>query len=314
MKTILERIEKLLRLSAGTSSPEESASAAAKAQDLLTLYNLDASALNGGGEVARADEKFLGGFYEYQRDIWSWVAELNFCLYWTQRTLMYRRGRNRWVTQQRIVGKKVNIEATKAMAGYLFQAIDRHTRLFLADGLNEKDIPEFGRLLASRRAMSFREGCAQSIIWKLYHRREEALEKEKAAELKAAQAAAEAATKGVSTSTALTLASLVQTEKDANLDFIYGEGWSAQKRAERAERARQDAEEEAAYAAWALAHPEEAARKEAERLKEAKSSKGRGSSSREKERDWSAFSVGRKVGETIGIDPQTEQAKRGLLK
>ncbi len=313
MKAILERIEKLLRLAGGTSSPEEAASAAAKAQELLTLYNLDASAL-GQSEHQREQEKFLGGFYEYQRDIWSWVAELNFCLYWTQRTRMYRRGANRWVTQQKIVGKKVNIEATKAMAGYLLQAIDRQTRIFLADGMNEKDIPDFGKLVSSRRAMSFREGCAQSIVWKLYQRREEALEKEQAEELKAAQAAAEAATKGVSSSTALTLASLVQTERDANMDFLYGEGWSAQQRAKRAEAARKAREEEEAYTAWALAHPEEAARKEAERLKEAKSSKGRGSSGPRKERDWGAFSVGQKVGKTIGIDPQADQAKRGLLQ
>ena len=41
----LEKIEKLFRLAAKNTSPEEAATATAKAQELLTLYNLDSDSV-----------------------------------------------------------------------------------------------------------------------------------------------------------------------------------------------------------------------------------------------------------------------------
>ena len=121
-----------------------------------------------------------------------------------------------------------------------------------------------------------------------------------------------AAAAGASLETAVTLASVRQSERDGNMDFLYGEGWSARQRQEAADRARRQAEEEAAYTAWAAANPEEAAKKEAERVKEKRQRQGRGySAPREKDRDWGAFRRGSTVGKRIGLDQQAEGGRSG---
>lgn len=80
----LEKIEKLFRLAAKNTSPEEAATATAKAQELLTLYNLDSDSVGKTGASAdqRREQKVIkGGMYAYQRTLWYQIAKLNFCMY-----------------------------------------------------------------------------------------------------------------------------------------------------------------------------------------------------------------------------------------
>lgn len=319
----VETAVKLMRLAGKNTNQAEAESATAKAMDLLAKHNLDLAVLSeaeAGEGGRRMEEKLVGGFYEYEQQVWRYVAELNFCVYWHQKTwvdrpeheqrharvMAYRdswRRRHILRGQHRLIGRRVNVEATKAMASYLLQAIERECRSFVGEDPWMKTQP-LNTQMRSRSAVSFREGAAEEIVDRLWARRQE---QERAAAEEARRAQERAAAAGASLETAVTIASVRQSEHDANIDFVYGEGWSAKQRQARADAARRAAEEEAAYTAWAAANPEEAAKKEAERVKEKRSRQGRSySAPRAKDRDWGAFRRGGTVGQRIGLDQQAE--------
>jgi len=326
---IISKVEKLLRLAGKNTNEAEAAAATQKAMDLLAAYNLDLSSINEEGDSGkRSEEKLIGGFYEYEQNVWRYVADLNFCFYWSQKTwvkrekkdakseriLDYYRRDNILRSQHKLVGRTVNVAATKAMSQYLLGAIERLTRERLMDRINGQ--PDYmkasiNRELRSRWAVSYREGMAARICEKLWDRRQDQLRSE---EQKQREAEARAAMAGVSSQTGITLASLRKSEEEANADFMYGDGWSAKQAARRAERARAAAEAEAAAIQWAMDHPEEAAKEAAEELKRERK-RGSGGRSRggpaPKERDWSAYSAGYDKGDSVGLDVQTSSRSSG---
>jgi hypothetical protein len=310
---ILEKVQKLLSVQGRT--PEETAAYAAKAQELMEAYNLDLARLDEVGEGGRrAEEKFLGGFYEFERELWTYVADLNFCLYWAQRVRVSRTKRDARsealvsrlaretvvVRQHRLVGRRVNVIAAQNMATYLLGAIEATCRDWLGEGRSAGD-------LRSRRAVSFREGAAHDIVTRLWERRQTQVREDERREREAAVAAG---LSGVSTATALTLSTHRRTEEEANYDHIYGEGWSARRAARVAAQAQAEREAQEAYTQWAEANPEEARRKEQERVK---SERRRSRAPRQKERDWGAFGSGQDAGASISIDQQVGERSSALL-
>jgi hypothetical protein len=323
-KAVLQKAAKLLKLADNNPNVEEAAAASAKVQELLLAYNLDAALLDqaGGADTGRrADEKLRGGNYKYSRDLWAWVAELNFCLYWSTRKIMIDRKRKRdpWTGElrwkdihklrwhHRLVGRTINIEATKMTASYLEQAIERLVR---------ERIGNQATLLFSNWAVSYRNGAASAICAKIADRRDEMIKDEKRRLEEAERRAAEdIARAGHSTSNAMTIATAKQAERDANVDFLYGEGWSAKRASERAERARLNREAEEAYTRWAEAHPEEARKKAAEERKEREAEEARRSRRGSRpargdsdKTDWSAYNAGHKAGQSVSIDPQVDSS------
>jgi hypothetical protein len=311
-------IQKLLNLSTHKNTPpHEAAAAAAKAQKLLLEHNLEASALDRGDadDGAREDALQRGGIYKYTRELWEAVAKLNFCFYWTQ-TSWERRKTARSGEQERygitfrhrLVGKKINVAMTQAMATYLEQAIHRLCVEWCREGKHN---------YMHTDAMAFREGAASVVMHKLAERRREVLDAEDLNLRRAAEAAAKAGMG--STSTALTIAGLAQREEDANRDHLYGEkGYSARMRAEAQARAEERRRERDHYTQWAKNNPE-AAREAEEQAYEIQKKEGwykvgrSGGGSRYKQptkeemrQSNYAFSVGRKVGEKISLDQQME--------
>lgn len=316
-RAILPKLQKMFRIAKGNASLEESATAMTMLQDLLLSHNLDASLLEQdieGGQHAK--DMLKGGAHEYQRTLWYWVAELNFCMHfvtqvwneqaWTMRTERWSgdkiRQRGKHEYHHVLIGRKRNVAATVAMGTYLQQTIDRLAMEFVHND---------PKLRYSRRANSFREGAAETVTDALYRRRQHLIDEERRKEREAMERASEAAGKGVSLETAITITSLAQTEKDLNYDFQMGKppGTTA---AERAARAAAKARADAEYTRWAAAHPEEAAKQEAERLVEAEKAAKRRSRSYtapSKSYDSQAFYAGREKGKTIGIDPQATTNK-----
>lgn len=310
----VEKIKKLLNLAAKNPSKEEAASAASKAQELLAKYNLDVATV---GEISpeagkREQAAVDGGFYAYQRRLWGAVAGLNFCLHWNQQYWTtgkrYTAGVGSEIVTKKVlkyrhalIGRVVNVRSTMAMASYLSQAVERITQEHLkVDAISR----------VSGYAVNFREGAVATIVEKLEERRAVALDEDERRRRDYERAMAA----GASTSTAVTLAGLAKTERDANLDFKHGEGFSARVAAHRAQAARERAEEEKRYAEWAAANPEEVReREEEQRRREAKNAsrrRGRWSAgSSGKSVDWGAYRAGRDAGRAIGLDPQAE-AKR----
>lgn len=336
-KKVLPRIEALLRLadkgrnSEDPATANEAASAAAKAQELLVAYNLSADLVGtGDNDGVREEQKLEGGYREYERDLWRAVAELNFCLYFSSRTTKvtaYKRTRedgSKYIHRDektqylhRLVGRRVNVMSTVSMAQYLETAIER----LVDDRLG----PDTANQRWHRHNIAFREGAASTITNKLYQRRRELVKEEQRRAREAEEHAQQAGTAGVSTSTALTIASHAQAEKDANNDHARGwqPGTTARHRAEwqarMAEQAERDRLAREDHVRWCEENPEEARRlaeeQERERLeaekREARNARRRtGRSSgwtRADEREWEErghYTAGREAAEKINIDQQ----------
>ena len=345
-RKVLPRIEMLLKkYDHGKNSEDEgilneAASALAKAQELLVAYNLSADLVGqGGDDGVREEQKLQGGGRDYERDLWRAVAELNFCLYFPSgetKVTAYKRTRadgSKYIDREekyqhlhRLVGRKVNVMSTVSMARYLEQAIERL--------VEERIGPDNARERWSRFNIVFREGAASTVTDKLTERRRELVEAEELKAREAAERARQAGMEGVSTSTALTITSHVQAEKDANND--HARGWPAGKtaslraqwqaeQAEQAERARLAREE---HTRWCEENPEEARaqaeeqrreREEAEK-REARNAKRRtGGSYRWTQADErrseenQAFTMGARAAEKISIDQQMGAGKRESL-
>lgn len=305
MQKVMERIQKLLNLAANNPSEAEAASAAARAQELLQQYNLDAAIVerSTGKDGKREEFKTRGGFYEHQRDLWGAVAKLNFCLYWTQKyyekydkpkfVKRYNGFRDGHMQlRHRIVGRMVNTAASKAMAEYLEQVVERLTM----ERLHARG--EDNRQMFSRWAMSYRKGLVYRICEKLAERYKLKLDEE------AREAAERAKNAPHSTATALTLTSYVESEKDANLDFVNGEGFSARRREREARRAKEKAEEDARYAQWAKENPEEARKKEEKWEKLAARYQRSAERQLENKLDFGAWNAGYNKGDEVSIDQQ----------
>lgn len=295
----VEKVRKLLALADRAGTPEEAASAAAKAQELLEAYNLEMGAVEQAQGVAsgrREEMKQRGGMFLYERQLWNQVAQLNFCLYYYGRERYWRKDlqRDAYRFHHEIIGRTVNVAATRALGSYLQGAIERLCR----ERLHERG--EGNAQFFSSWAVSFREGAADDIIWRIYDRRQQKLKDEEAKRREDAERSAMA---GTSTATALTLQGFTESEKDANLDFIHGEGYSARRRERQARQAAADAAAEAQYTAWAAAHPEEARKEEAKREKLRLKAENR-REGRQRNKNWGAYRAGAEAAKNISIDPQ----------
>lgn len=326
---LIDRIGKLLAKAAASKFPEERDLFQAKAMQMIADNNLDMAAIEMGGNSAKAakrtDEKRAGGLYNWQRELWKAVAELNFCMYFNLYTYNpdkvskywsrkyggvanvpeHRRGG--YSFQHRLVGRTVNVALTQTMADYLEGAIERH----LKDELHYRD-----EHLFSEWANGFRTGAADEVINKLIARRREMLAEEKAKEMaKDAELRAKGAA-GHSTDRGITLASVAETEKAGNYDVLHGEGAYAKMLANRARWAEEARIEEERYAKWAAENPEEARKREAELEKEYRRysrtswNAGMGKSKYDK----GGYNSGSSAGRKISIDPQMKSGTAGLLK
>lgn len=307
----LDLVEKLMRLAGKNTNEAEASAATEKAMKILEEHNLSLDAVDTEGSQdrsgKRAQESLAGGFYQWERDLWTAVAHLNFCWYWTSwRWEEYRKTtgkgtfyectrtkeRKRW--EHVLVGRVVNVKATQIMAQYLVQVAQRLTKERL-HGDNTQ--------MLSAWAVSFREGIIDRVCDKLNARRERILDDERSK----ARAAAKMASQGASTSTALGMATLVQRENDANADFLYGEGFSAKRAAESAEAARISRMNADEYTRWAADNPEAAKAREAQAKESRRSRSSSGPAERKK--DWGAYRSGQEAGDRVSIDQQAGETK-----
>lgn len=321
MDKVIEQIQKLLNLAARNPNEFEAASAASKAQELLTRYNLDTAAVEkaSGGSGKREQLEVEGGFYRYQRELWKAIAALNFCWHWTQDKyvkfekprMTARAGYRTGKTYKRhvLIGRTVNVRTTIGMAQYLESVIERLTR---------ERIQADERHRLGNWAVSYRKGIADRIMEKVEDRRTQ-MEADEAARLRAAQHEAERS--GTSTATALTIADVKTSEYIGNYDFQHGEGSWVKKKMQEAEAQKRRQEAEESYTRWAAANPVEAkakADKEEEESRKywSKRSRWRGDSTERDNRDMSAYYSGYDAAKNVSIDPQMDTGGKvaGRLK
>jgi hypothetical protein len=330
LEKVTATVQKLLNLAAKNPNEHEAASATARAMEMLAAYNLDLSTLEQGGETSgkREDSRVRGGMYTYERELWDQIASINFCMYFSTRTITHVKGTVGWSSQpqytgkrkisfqHRIIGRTVNATSTRVMAQYIQGTIER---------LVQERFPVNSQRFTSE-AVAYREGMAEAVSEKLRKRRR-AQQREQDEKAERDRAAAErAARAGVSTATALTIRDVLKSEAEANYDFLHGEGsWAEKEKRERewsegwekrrAARAAAEAAAEAAQAEWAAAHPEEAAKEEKKRLAKERAAeraasrrtgrwRGRSETPAERRQGSNYYYEGKDKGASISIDPQ----------
>jgi len=246
MNKILDRVVKLLKLASNNPNAEEAASAAAKAQEIMTQHNLDMGSIerkSGATDEKREKEAVEGSFYKYNHDLYAAVAKLNFCMHWITKEMIQSQlppknsnDRREWKSQgcpenfrilrpvHKLIGRKVNVAMTKVMVGYLDQAIERLLREWMAEYNYDST------MLFSRKAMNFREGAVANLIDRIQEERDRVdLERQKKAKEEERRAAHPAS--APSTGTALVLADYAASEEAGNYDARYGEGAWARRQA-----------------------------------------------------------------------------------
>lgn len=332
-QVLIDKIGKLLAVAASTKNEEERDAFTQRAMDLIAQNNLDMAAITEGGASAaaakRADEKLKGGLYQFQRDIWEAVADLNFCMYWNLYTYVEGKVSKYWVRkyggvanvpewrkggytfQHRLVGRTVNIAATVAMCQYLEQTMDRLVR---------ERLPNTPSDWWGSWAVAYREGMADEVVKKIRERRRQVLAEEQVKAAAAREAELEK-TKGMeSTGTSVTLSSVKKDEEQANYDFLNGDGAYAKKLAQRARWAQEQKEADEAYTKWAKANPEEARKQEEQRRKDSRrrtswnAGTGSGGRDRASDKHSGAYWAGREKGESISIDQQMGDRSPRRLK
>lgn len=302
---VLTLISKLLQMKEGRGATEaEAAQAAERVQKLLQEHNLTLAEVESRGVAAaqgdRTKEKTARrAANPWQIDLMRAVAEGNFCLH---RVAEERVGK---VTRRfhMLVGRAVNVSATRDLFGYLEDTL---RRIMMEGGYSWSTEPGQAWLV----------GASDLLIHRLAQRRKEqeraSAEREKTARAKGA------------TARGLVLTDVYGTEADRNNDHLNGfpDGTTAARRREneaklvaRAEREKQLVAEgvdptEAFYRSHG--YSPEAAREaiSSQRRAAARPSRGssRGYSQRwtkaDKRRDSSEYRAGREAARTISLDDQ----------
>jgi hypothetical protein len=127
MADIVSRIRKMLELSRKNNSPEEAASAAAMAQELMFKYQISEADITIEERVAEdvVDDE-IGGDDKVKKDVWkaslaNSIAKAFGCKMYTWRD--YAGGTNK--VSYKVVGIKSVVQTVSYMFGYLSAEIDR---------------------------------------------------------------------------------------------------------------------------------------------------------------------------------------------
>lgn len=317
-EAVIEKVRKLLALAKNNDNEHQAEAATNKARELLEAYNLDLAVLNkeSNDYVPRDKQKAKGGLYKWQRDLWNMTATLNFCRYW------YVKGTRKGSTyEHELLGSKVNVLATRIMAQYLQDAVERVTREWMTANRP-------GMSIFIKEAIAYREGVTERLVDRMWRLRQDRIKAEDAK--RKAEREANAA-QGIFTENALVISDVISTEEDLNTDHIWGypPGTSARNRKEREAR-REVAEREAEellrkQAEWDAANPEEAAARKAKEEAEeerknkeywekykAKKRHTRRQTPEEERRSMRSFRSGYNKGDEISLDQQLDQDKRRL--
>ena len=275
---VIRRIQKLLALGNGKGATEaEASNAMDMAQELLAKYNLDMAVIQemavAGGTVVVKEKREKtkinkSAMYKWQQDLCRAIADCNFCYYWAQdfKEAYVSKGvqKTRVIKRHMVVGREVNVIAVTRMYEYLAEILE-----------NLLPYPNTERL--SRSAISWREGCADRLIFRIQKRFRD---------LHDASEVNKATTGG------LVLRSVYLKEYEANYDAICGEG-SYASTVKRYEESKNTPVKELSEAEKAKQEKEDARwRKKAQKERQDAFDK----------RDHSAYAAGREVGNNISLN------------
>lgn len=317
---VVRKIQLLLKLAERKEGNEAEADAAmARAQEILTKYNLDLATVQdkvveGGTNtpddaMAKRDYARISrsAMYTWQRNLVRTLAQSNYCHYWVEETTEFRWKRDCKVKRHKLLGRIANTTAVLVMTDYLIETIERL-------------LPYKGKERLSRSAVSWREGCADRLIERIKDRAEKMKKADYATQGEAAY------------STAIAVRNMSQAEEIGNYDHRHGAGawarnqeweekWKAGAEQRRLEREAREAKELAELEAkLALETPaQKAARERKERIQAEKDARKdarwwdayyRRNARAAARVDSAAYYSGRDTGASIGLDGQVGAGKK----
>jgi Protein of unknown function (DUF2786) len=154
---LADRIRKLLALAGNNPSEAEAAMAMERASALMAKHNLSmAEVQTVGTEDERIEDQSesSGRRQTWARYVWDATSKLNFCFYF------YRKARGHQNDLRFIIGTRGNVEATKVMAFYLVETVERLAR-------------ECRQIRGVQEYHAFKLGCAHRLAARLARLREE---------------------------------------------------------------------------------------------------------------------------------------------
>jgi len=206
---IVARIRKLMNLSKNdAASDNEREQSAAHAQRLMMDHNISLATVEASQDtstIIRRMKQARKGYaqYDWQRTLMSSVATVNFAMVTTD----FEWKKRRWYrTGFELVGREENVIGASVMFDYLRSTVERLARNHVGgDHLK----------LMTKKAMSFKTGCAEQLTQRLLERHRAAL-----AEQKATANAARQASGG--TALVVIMEDYAEQERCANEDFRCG--------------------------------------------------------------------------------------------
>ena len=164
---VIERVRKLLALSANNPSEAEAASAAAKAQAILIEHNLDMAEVKDHETGEKEDFEIVPvsntPTSPWRRFLGAAVGELYFCKYFYTTTTVPGKSAKRDV--HTFVGARHNIAVAAMMFAYLHQTVSRLARAGAAVNANKNE---------SEYVRRFRSGATRRLCERIMEKIEQA--------------------------------------------------------------------------------------------------------------------------------------------
>lgn len=318
-QAMMEKIRKLLALADSTKTTEAEATAAAlKIQELVQTYGLDLAEIELQNKDSQHGVRDMGtvgrrAMFDWQQELMTTIAQNNFCL--CDVRVIYVEKKNRNSKQHFLVGRKLNIDVTVRLYDYLIETMRR--------------LCESGGFIQHKTRTLFYEGASRRLTdrLKLQRKLREAEERRRQTEARAAG----------TYMNALMLTDVYGSEADMNNDKLNGYpiGTTARQRTEKInkEQARQVREQEfiekgvdrimAFYLSHGCTHELALSYTQAyhvevrKRQRRQQRQRHQGFTMHErKERgraNTEAYKAGMEAGDSIGLDPQVDEAVRKRL-
>lgn len=212
---VIARIQKMLNLARDGGATEGEANAAMDAAEkTMAKYNLTMAEVEAGGGNAgegskRTKQQSKGkAQYEFQQQLMRICAEVNYCV--ALLVSEWKRGRS-MATGFVLIGREANVIATRELYDYLNATTERLAFEYVGCDNAQR---------LSRKAVSFKKGCAERLGERLLDRHRAAME-EQAREARERNAAARHPA-STGTSLVVVMKDFAQEERDANEDVRWG--------------------------------------------------------------------------------------------
>lgn len=123
---VVEKIKKLLKLSESTN-PNEAASAAAKAQELMDRFEIETAALQNAATPDLSSKELIEEFNDFEQGgrIETWRGYILNSLCETNHCKTYKMRQKHENTYFRVIGKKTDVQTVRYMYACLIQVVEK---------------------------------------------------------------------------------------------------------------------------------------------------------------------------------------------